>query len=203
MKEKLLFVGASGAVAEKALPALAEHYDLVGITRTNQALAPYCVELLSGDLTSEASRLFEEVFARHAFSSIVWNVVRYHPSSLMGSTRGAMHVEFDLGIALPLECLKCAVSHGLSEGTFVLVTSGLAFGISPPWGSYSIIKRGQVVLAEYLAAELRDQGIAAKTIALGAVAQVPFSTIGEVFTRAAANTDPEKLLYRAYGKEWD
>lgn len=199
-RKKILFVGAGGAVAGSLLPELARRYGIVGIAGKRRDLEPHCLEMLSGELTSEGPRLFEEICSRHDFRAIIWNAVRYHPMPLIESSRGTLHLEFDLGIALPLECLKAALAHGF-DGSFVFVTSGLAFGIKPPWGSYSIVKRGQVIAAEYLARELGDR-IRAKCIALGAISDIPAATLDEVFTRAIENSDPETITYTAYGPEW-
>ncbi len=201
-KEKVLFVGAGGAVAGKLLPELAQTYDIVGIAGKRCDLAPYCVELVSGELTSGHERLFEDAFSRHAFNAIVWNVVRYHPAPLLATPRGTLHLEFDLGIALPLECLRLAMAHGFS-GSFILVTSGLAFGVKPSWGSYSIVKRGQVIMTDYLAQELANRDVYPKAIALGTITNIPVATLVEVFGRAIENADPEKTLYKAYGVEWE
>src|SRR3989344_4484116 len=129
-KEKVLFVGAGGPVAGELLPELAERYDIVGIAGHRRDPASYCVELGSGELTSEHERIFADAFSRYSFSAIVWNAVRYHPMPLIESSRGTLHLEFDVSIALPLECLRTGITHGFI-GTFVVVTSGLAFGVKP------------------------------------------------------------------------
>jgi len=202
VKEKVLFVGASGAVAGKLLPRLTQTYDIIGVVGRRRELEPYCIELIGGELTSEGERLFEGVFSRHAFKSVIWNAVRYHPMPLIESPRGTLHLEFDLGIALPLTCLQVALAHGFA-GTFIMVTSGLAFGVKPLWGSYSIVKRGQVIMTEYLAGELASRSVHPKAIALGAIADVPIATLYEVFEHAIENTDPDRVLYEAYGQKWE
>ena len=138
---------------------------------------------------------------RHSFDAIVWNVVRYRPAPLLESSRGTLHLEFDLGIALPIECARIALECGF-RGTFTVVTSGLAFGVSHHWGSYSIVKRGQVILAEYLATEAAGR-LRPKAIALGTLADVPAPALAEVFLCAMRDSDPEKILYKAYGREWE
>lgn len=203
-KEKVLFVGAGGAVASKAIPELAATYDIVGIAGRRRDLERYCIEFASAELTGGAPRIFEELCSRHAFRSIVWNAVRYHPGPLLATSRGALHFEFDIGIALPLECLRAALASGFGNGaTFVTVTSGLAFGMKPSWGSYAIVKRGQVIMTDYLAEELAGRGIHPKAVALGAIADVPAPTLREVFERAIDNADPGKTLYKAYGPDWE
>jgi len=200
-RDTILFVGAGGAVASKLLPGLAERYDIVGIAGKRVDLARYCIELAGGELGAEHTRLFEQACSCHRFHSIVWNAVRYFPTPLVESSREMLHREFDLAIALPLACLRAALAHGFT-GTFVIVTSGLAFGTRPPWGSYSILKRGQIVMAEYLAAELAGR-VQPKAIALGAIAEIPATTLAEVFERAIENADPGKVLYKAYGQKWE
>jgi NAD(P)-dependent dehydrogenase (short-subunit alcohol dehydrogenase family) len=128
--------------------------------------------------------------------------VRYHPAPLTETPRGILHLEFDLAIALPLACLKAGLVHGFA-GTFILITSGLAFGQSPSWGSYSIVKRGQVIMAEYLSAELAGRGVRTKAIALGSLPQVPRATLAEVARRAIEDKDPGTTLYKAYGPVWE
>ncbi|MDO8408305.1 MAG: hypothetical protein Q7S95_03680 [bacterium] len=199
-KKEILFIGAGGAVAGKLLPGLAKTYDIVGIAGRRSDLAPYCIELISGELTSEHERLFGDAFSRYAFHSIIWNAVRYHPMPLIESSRGTLHLEFDLGIALPLACLRAALAHGFA-GTFIMVTSGLAFGVKPSWGSYSIMKRGQVIMAHYFAKELGGR-IHAKAIALGTIGDIPASTLRNVFERAIENADSDTVAYTAYGPEW-
>ena len=201
-RRKVLFVGAGGAVAGKLLPELAKTYDIVGIAGRRHELAPYCIELVHEELTSGAERLFADIFSRHTFRSIIWNAVRYHPMPLIESSRGTLNLEFDISVALPLTCLRAALTHGFAE-SFIMVTSGLAFGVKPSWGSYSIVKRGQVILAEYLAVELAGKDIQPKAIALGAIAEVPSATLVQVFERAIENADPGKTLYRAYGTTWE
>lgn len=201
-KKTVLFVGAGGAVASKLIPELARHYDIVGIVGHRQGLAPYCIELLAGELTSGHARLFNEAFSRYKFDAIIWNAVRYHPMPLAESSRGTLHLEFDLAIALPLECLKTALACGFA-GSFIFVTSGLAFGVKPSWGSYSIAKRGQVITAEYLSTELGAQGVRAKAIALGTITDLPAITLQDAFMHAIENTHPEKTLYRVYDASWE
>lgn len=201
-KKTVLFVGAGGAVAGKLLPELAKRYDIVGIAGGRRDLEPACVDFLSGELTTSAAALFEEAFSRRAFDAIVWNAVRYHPADLLAASRGTLHLEFDLAVALPLECLKAALARGFS-GSFILVTSGLAFSVKPGWGSYSIAKRGQVILAECLAAERAGRGVSPKAVALGAIADLPAETLADAFAHAIENTEPDKVLYTVYGPSWE
>ena len=202
-REKILFVGAGGAVASVLLPSLAKHYDIVGIAGSRKDLERQCIDFYSADLIKEPG-LFSEIFSRHAFKSIVWNSVRYHPGPLLQSSRQTLHEEFDIAVALPVECLRSALEYGFGkDATFILVTSGLAFFTKESWGSYSIVKHGQVILAEYLAQELAAQGVSTKAIALGTVTDIPATTFEEVFLRAIRNADPVKILYKAYGERWE
>jgi len=199
-KKKVLFVGAGGTVAEKVLPRLADAYTIVGIAGHRRDLEPYCTEFHTAELTSDYEHLFEDVLSRHAFHAIVWNAVRYFPAPLLEASRSDMHIEFDIAVALPLECLRRAVAHNFkSGGTFIVVTSGLAFSTKPPWGSYSIVKRAQAILVEYLAQELSLRHIYPKAIALGAVERLLPETLEILFTHAIENSEPEKILYQAYG----
>jgi short-subunit dehydrogenase len=181
MKKKVLFVGASGAVASKLIPELSEHYDIVGISRTKRDLSSHCVDFYAGDLFVEYAEIFAQVFDRHEFNSIIWNPVQYHPNALLNTSRQILHAEFDLAVALPLECLRSAINHSFADGTFLIVTSLLAFGNKPTWGSYSMSKRAQVILAEYLAKEISDKRIFPKAIALGSVSSDPFGSDARSF----------------------
>lgn len=200
--ENILVVGAGGAVAEKLLPELNQTYKIVGIARRRRELEPHCIELISTELTAGASQIWDNLFSRYDFRAIIWNAVRYHPAPLLETSRGTLHLEFDLAVGLPLECLQAAIDHGFA-GSFVLVTSGLAFGTKPPWGSYSIAKRGQVILAEYLAAELHATNVLARAVALGTISAIPTRTINDVFMHAIGDADRNKVLYRAYNETWD
>ena len=201
-KSKILFVGAGGVVASKLLPELAKRYAIVGMGGSRRELEPYCIDFLTGEISGAHERLFNEASSQHSFAGIIWNVVRYNPSALLASSRGTLHLEFDLAVALPLECLKVAHAHGFT-GSIILVTSGLAFGVKPGWGSYSIAKHGQVILAQYLATELAEQRVHAKAIALGAIADLSAETLAEAFTHAIENTEPTKVVYKVYGPTWE
>jgi NAD(P)-dependent dehydrogenase (short-subunit alcohol dehydrogenase family) len=194
-KKKILFIGASGAVAEKVIPILSKTYDIVGVSGHRKNLQPYCIDFYTGDLFMEHQTIFMDVFKHHTFESIVWNSVRYFPSLVLKSTRQKLHAEFDLAIALPIECLRTAMDFSFSKGTFITITSLLAFGIKPNWSSYSITKRGQIILTEYLCFELQDYEIFPKAIALGSVPNISPENIAAAFTNAIENIDPSKSLY--------
>ena len=200
-KRSVLFVGAGGQVAGRLLPGLAERYDIVGIAGRRAHLSPYCRRFIQGELTSESARLFDEALADGPFDAIIWNAVRYHLSPMMESTRGSLHLEFDLAIALPLECLRTALARGFS-GRFILVSSGFAFGFGPVHGSYSIVKRGQVILAEYLSRELAGRLEGAAAIAVRILSETPDAVLLEAFTDAIEGSVP-KPFYEMGGARWD
>ena len=195
VKKKILFVGASGAVASKVLPKLTTEYHIVGISRKQRSLEQYCTAFYTGDLLHDHKSIFQEIFVSHQFEAIIWNPVLYFPRPLITSSREILHTEFDLAVALPLECLKVAMESGFSRGTFIVVTSLLAFGKKPRWGSYSIVKRAQVVLAEYLADELEEKHVAVTAIALGSVGSIPIEKIQAIFKEAIQNNN-DTALYK-------
>ncbi len=194
-KKKILFVGASGAVAEKAIPFLSDRYDIVGISRTRDVLSKYCVGFYKGDLLNAYEQLFTSVFSEHKIEAIIWNSVVYFPQPLLSSSRETLHTEFDLAVALPLQCLSYARLHIPKELTFIFVSSGLAFGQKVPWGSYSIMKRGQVIASEYLAEELKGE-VVVRSIILGAVPTTLEKHIQKVFLEALEDPLSDKVLYK-------
>lgn len=203
LKKKILFVGASGAVASKVIPSISNTYDIVGLVGKRRELEKYCVDFYVGDLLREYKEILNLIFKKHKFDSIVWNPVRYFPGPLLKSSREALHTEFDLAVALPIECLRMAVKHSFGENcTFLLITSQLGLGKKPGWGSYSIVKRGQFILNEYLAVELFEKGIFPKTLALGSVPKISEEILTDVIIRAIENNDPSKLFYLVHPDSW-
>jgi len=202
-RKKILFVGASGAVASRVIPFLVKTYDVVGISRKRTDTKTNCVDFYIGDLLTEHEHLFATIFALHTFDAIIWNAVRYFPQEIRQASRETLHTEFDLGVVLPLECLRTALEHQSLSGSekliFICMTSGLAFGVKPSWGSYSIVKRGQVILAEYLAQESREH-VSAKAIALGAVPDTPDTILHDVIIQALESDDDTKVLYAITGR---
>lgn len=201
-RKKILFVGASGNVASRIIPFLSQTYDVVGISRARSDLRAQCVAFYLGDIEREYERIFTTVFAEHLFDAIIWNPVLYVPQNILDATRNTLHREFDLAIALPLECLRAALPYTMHRSAhtlvFILVSSGLAFGQKPTWGSYSIVKRGQVILAEYLAQESHEY-IHTKVVTLGAIAETPRTVLEVIFTQALEENDETKVLYRIVG----
>jgi len=194
-KPKILFVGASGVVARKVLPALSESYAIVGVSRARDEGRPYCSDFYQGDLLHDHEALFARVFREHHFDGIVWNVVRYFPQPLHLATRPTLHTEFDLAVALPLACLQAASHYGFGEGSpFVLVASQLAFGRKENWGSYSIAKSGQVMLASYLADELAPD-VLPRVVAPGSVPEIPDAILARAFSEALAKEGKGRALY--------
>lgn len=192
---KVLFVGASGAVARKVLPILSESFTIVGVSRVRDEGKSYCSDFYQGDLLRDHEALFARIFHEHHFDGIVWNAVRYFPGLLHTATRPTLHTEFDLAIALPLACLQAALRGGFGEGSpFVLVASQLAFGRKANWGSYSIAKSGQVMLANYLADELSPQVIP-RVVAPGAVPTIPDAILARAFLEALAKEGKGRGLY--------
>ncbi len=181
-KKKILFVGASGEVAKLVLPELASSYDIVGITKTRKDLHEHCVDVIVGDLLREHSAMFASISERHEISAIVWNAVQYFPSPILRASRNSLHVEFDLAVALPLECLRVAVAAAKSHPlTFVMVTSQLAFGTKSGWGSYGIVKGGQVTLMRYLEEEHAPSTLIPRALALGSVSSMATGVLVEAF----------------------
>ncbi len=194
-KQKILFVGASGAVARKVLPLLKDTYDIVGVSREREEGKVYCSDYYTGDLLREHEALFARIFREHHVEGIVWNVVRYFPGPLHQATRPTLHTEFDLAIALPLACLQAALRHGFGEGSpFVLVASQLAFGRKMNWGSYSIAKSGQVTLASYLKDELAP-AVMPRVVAPGSVPAIPDATLARAFIEALDGGEKARALY--------
>lgn len=182
-KKKILFVGAGGEVASKVLPLLAQTYDIVGIAGKRDALRPYCVDMYSGDLFTDYQALFDIAFRAHQFDVIVWNPVKYFFTSLMDSTRESIHREFDLAVALPIECVRAARQIQDFKGTFVIVSSMSAFNYRTDLATYSIVKNAQIRTAEVLSLELRGV-VAAKVIAPSTVAHIPTEELLQLFTDA-------------------
>ncbi len=182
-KKKILFVGAGGEVASKIIPLLAETYDIVGIAGKRDALRPYCVDMYSGDLFTEYQALFDTAFRTHTFDVIVWNPVKYFFTSLMESTRESLHREFDLAVALPIECVRSAREIQNFKGTFILVSSLSAFNYRKDLATYSIVKNAQIRTAEVLSLELEGV-IAAKVITPSTVIHVPTEELLQLFTDA-------------------
>ncbi len=202
-RKKILFVGLGGAVAEKLIPLLAETYDIVGVSGKRKNLKTFCVDFYSTDLFTYHPSLFAHLFVHHTFDGIVWNPVYYHPAPLIEETVDSLHKAFDMAVTLPLVCLREALEYGFTNGSFICVSSLLAFGVKPRWGAYSITKNGQVILAQYLAQELAAQKIHTKTIALGGISPIPDDTLLAVFTHALENSDPGKTLYKVNSDTWE
>lgn len=154
MRKKLLFIGASGTVARILIPRLAETYDVVGVSASRDELASHCLMHFRVDLLRSSERLFEELFAKHSFEAVIWNAVRYFRQPLSKATRITLHTEFDLAVALPLECAKSYLAaHMPKEKRFIAISSQSALGYRNDLASYSIVKRGQLMLMNYLADE--------------------------------------------------
>ena len=182
-KKKILFVGAGGEVASTVLPLLAETYDIVGIAGKRDALKQYCVDMYAGNLFTDYAALFDTAFRAHTFDVIVWNPVKYFFTSLMESTRESIHREFDLAVALPIECVRAARQIQNFKGTFILVSSGSAFSYRKDLATYSIVKNAQIRTAEVLSLEL--QGVAvAKVITPGTVKFTSSEELLRLFTDA-------------------
>ncbi len=199
-KKKILFVGAGGMVASAILPRLSKTYEIVGIAGKRDDLRAYCSEFYTGDLVRDHTSLFEKVFTQHVFHSIIWNPGRFFHSKLLDSSREHLLTEFDLGVALPLECLKRGKESLAPGATFVVISSTDAFNMPPGRGSYSIIKRSQVDMVGYLARELSGEDIFSKAIALGRVGEIPTDLLEKAFIRAIENAESlTKALYIVQG----
>ncbi|OGC87993.1 hypothetical protein A2419_00810 [Candidatus Adlerbacteria bacterium RIFOXYC1_FULL_48_26] len=194
-KKKILFVGAGGEVASMVLPSLAETYDIVGIAGKRDTLRQYCVEMYSGDLFSNYATLFETALRAHTFDVIVWNPVKYLFTSLMGSTREGLHREFDLAVALPIECVRSARKVQDFKGNFILVSSLSAFNYREDLATYSIVKNAQIRTAEVLSLEL-EGSVAAKVVAPSTVRYISSEELTQLFKTAIEDTNPQKIFYK-------
>jgi NAD(P)-dependent dehydrogenase (short-subunit alcohol dehydrogenase family) len=194
-RKKILFVGAGGMLAAKILPTLAQHYDIIGIAGKRQELKQYCVDFYSCDLLTEYKTVFKEVLAKHVFDGIVWNPVAYYLKPLLESTRESFHIEFDIGVVLPLELVRMLVSSVAPNVVFVLVSSLSAYGYSPRLATYGVIKRAQLRLVHALSHELGDRMIF-KAIAPGSVPKISTEQLVRAFTAALENSEPSETLYK-------
>jgi len=194
-KKKMLFVGAGGEVASMVLPSLAETYDIVGIAGKRDTLKQYCVAMHSGNLFTDYSTPFDTVFHGHKFDVIVWNPVKYLFTSLMDSTREGLHREFDLAVALPIECVRSARTVQDFKGNFILVSSLSAFNYREDLATYSIVKNAQIRTAEVLSLEL-EGSVAAKVVAPSTVRYIPSEELIQLFKAAIEDTDPHKIFYK-------
>lgn len=194
-RKKILFVGSSGVVARKVLPVLSKEYDIVGLSRVRKDGAPYCSRHYIGDLLHEHETIFERIFNENQFDAIVWNAVRYFPGPLHQATRPTLHTEFDLAVALPLQCLQVALRHRFGAGSpFLLISSQLAFGRKSGWGSYSVMKHAQVILADYISDELAHQ-VLPRVIAPSSVPLIPDMVLARAFGEALEVGDKGRTLY--------
>jgi hypothetical protein len=194
-KKKILFIGAGGQLATKILPELSQTYDIVGIAGKRDGLRRYCVDMYCGNLFTSYSQLFETVFRAHTFDAIVWNAVRYFCTSFQDGTREGIHAEFDMAVALPIECIKSARKEQSFHGSFVLVSSraGLNF-YRADLATYSLVKNAQVKLAELLSQEF--QGIMdIKVVAPSAVRAISSNELVHTFVEAIENAAPQTMLY--------
>lgn len=194
-KKKILFIGAGGMLASRIIPSLAEQYDIVGIGGRRDDLKTHCVQFLSGNLLQEHRQLFETAFAAHAFDAVVWNPVRYFLRPLMESSRETLHTEFDLAIALPVECLRLFLAQESAEPVFILVSSLSAFHYNPKLASYGVIKNAQIKLAEVASAELGDR-VHMKVVAPGSVPGIETKSLVEAFHKAIENSEPAQMIYK-------
>ena len=157
MKKKILFIGASGPVADILIPFLSKEYELVGISATRTSHSPLCVEYIRTDLLRTGEDTLKDVFSRHTFDAVIWNAVQYFINPLAKATRVTLHTEFDLAVALPLTCAHLYLTQPApADKRFISISSQSAFGARPNLATYSIVKRGQLMLMEYLAQEYRE-----------------------------------------------
>lgn len=194
-KKKILFVGAGGEVASTVLPLLAKTYDIVGIAGKRDTLRPYCIDMYSGNLFNDYAALFETAFRAHKFDVIIWNPVKYFFTSLIESTRESIHREFDLAVALPIECVRSARRTQGFKGTFVIVSSMSAFNYRKDLATYSIVKNAQIRTAEVLSLEL-EGAVAAKVVVPSTVVHIPSEELLRLFTDAIEDTNSQKIFYK-------
>jgi short-subunit dehydrogenase len=193
-KKKILFVGAGGELASKLLPTLSQTYDIVGIAGKRDDLRRYCVDMYRGDLIKDHRILFETACRAHTLDAIIWNPVRYFFTPFLESTRESLHIEFDLAVALPVECIKIARKEQNFTGTVVLISSMSAFGYRKDLATYSLVKNAQIKLAELLSLELGDSTVL-KVVAPASVRNLAVEKIARTFIAAIENSDATQMLY--------
>jgi NAD(P)-dependent dehydrogenase (short-subunit alcohol dehydrogenase family) len=198
-RKKILFVGAGGQLATVVLPLLAEQYEVVGIGGRRHELKEHCVDFYVGNLLQDYGDLFQKAFEKHTFDAIIWNPVRYFFTPLLGTTRETLHTEFDIGIALPIECVKMLFNSPRvkNKTTFVIVSSGSAFRYSTNLASYGIIKNAQIKLGEILNLELSDK-LCCKVIAPGSVPKLDPAILTNAFIQSIEDVGEEPLLYKVF-----
>lgn len=194
-RKKILFVGAGGTLASKVIPLLAEKYDIVGIAGKRQELKEYCTDFYSVNLLAEYKTVFQNVFQKHSFDVVIWNPVRYFFTPLIGTSRESLHTEFDLAVALPVECVRALLPFSTKNTIFIIISSLSAFSHSKNLASYGIIKNAQIKLVEMFTVELADR-MFFKAIAPGSVPKIPTENLVENFISAIENDEPSKTLYR-------
>lgn len=156
-KPSLLFVGASGPVANKVLPELSKHFNIVGISRSRTELATYCTKHILGNLLVSHEELFRDAFATHTYHTVIWNAVAFFPSLIKDASRETLHTEFDLAVALPVSCVQFYLKQKTStQKHFIGVSSKSAYGDIAPRASYSMIKRAQLETLLRLVPECPD-----------------------------------------------
>ena len=154
--KKILFVGASGMVANILLPKLSETYSIIGISARRNDLASYCEEHILADLTKGGGIVLPELFLKHEFDIVIWNAVRYFKTPLLGASRLTLLTEFDLAVALPVECVRlyAKADHAGRKKKFIAMASKSAFAYQQGLTSYGIVKQAQITLMDYLAKEV-------------------------------------------------
>jgi NAD(P)-dependent dehydrogenase (short-subunit alcohol dehydrogenase family) len=194
-KKKILFVGAGGELASRIMPALSERYEIVGIGGRRDELRKYCIDFYLGELFAEYPTLFSAAFSTHRFDAIIWNPVHYYLHPLMESSRESLHAEFDMAVALPVECVRAAFGAGQKGFVMVLISSLSAFGYATHLPSYAIVKNAQIKLAEMLSHELGNDLIC-KVVAPGSVKKISTDRLVDAFDAALRNSEETKLLYK-------
>jgi NAD(P)-dependent dehydrogenase (short-subunit alcohol dehydrogenase family) len=197
MKKKILFVGASGAVANKIIPTLSLDNEIIGISKKNKDLEKYCKKFYTHNLLSGSKLFFESFFKQNEIDIIIWNPVVYFPKKIIESSREILHTEFDVAVALPLECLQIAIKNNFKGNKrFIMISSLLAFGYKESWASYSIVKSSQISIMNSFSKEIDSKNIIFKTIAFGAVPTITEKTMQKVFNLALGDGEGVKNIYK-------
>jgi NAD(P)-dependent dehydrogenase (short-subunit alcohol dehydrogenase family) len=195
--KKILFIGASGVVAEKVISELSKQYDIVGVSKSNKKLRNYCTDYYTINLLQEYRTFFSMLFQKHIFDIIIWNPVAYFLLPLDKITRAMFHTEFDVGVVLALECFKSAYANGFSGNkVFIIISSLMAYGVRENRGTYSIVKQAQIRLAESLSCEYDRNDIAFKVIAYDSIPSINEATMIKSFVQSIENTNPEKITLK-------
>lgn len=195
MRKKILFVGASGKVAELMLPILQKDFDIVGISLQNENLKAYCIDFYTFNLHKDFLGGFETIFNRYLFYSIIWNPVVYFKTSLKETSREKMLTELDIAVAIPIECLKIAKKYRQNIELFIFNSSGRA--VEPydrGLATYAIAKNAQIKLTQMINQEPFESGLYAKAILLKNAREISTDFMSTVLEQALSKTNRDFVI---------